>query len=978
MVQGTETIFDGPAQTQDPLEPGWDAFELVASSPDCVQMLDVSGHILRANEAARKRLELVEAKSFRNWVDLWSDDDQHAAERVLHQARGGTPGHFAGRSSTNGVEAWWDASISPVRKASGRVAGLLVIMRDISDRKHLEHALHDTEARCRAMFENLPVPAWEQDYSRVRARFEDLRKRGVTDLGAYLEQHPEELQQMAGLVRVLDVTNAAVDLLGADRDRQMHAGLGQFFSNTTWEFFRSSLASLFSGATRIEGEAETLTASGRKLKVIIRLAVSAGHEIRLNRVLMAYTDITERKQFEVDLKSNEERAQAHAADLEAVMAATPVSILVSHDAHCREVFGNAAAHELLGIPPGQNLAVHAQPTENPDFRILRAGESLPAEELPMCKAARTGVALQAPDLQVARKDGTRRSVFGYAAPLSKDGTANRGAVCVLLDITAREAAEKELRRTRDLLQAILNNAHVQVACLDSDLKYVLVNEGFAAAYGRRPEHFAGKCHLDFCPDKAHETALRQVLETGEPYLTQSELGIRSPEAHGTSNFWNWSVIPIKEKGQVTLLVVTFIDVTDRRRAELRMDLLATTAEGLLRTSEPQQVINQLCVKALDYLDCDAFFNFLVDEESGRLHLNTCGGIPPDEAKQIEWLDVGVAVCGYAIQGGRRIVAERIAECDDPRVRHVKRLGIQAYACNPLRVQDRILGTLSFGTRSRTAFSEDELGLMKTVSDMVAIALDRRRAETDLRRANAELETRVAERTRSLADLTDQLNGFCHSVAHDLRAPLRTQIALSRLLTEEYGDKLGAEGGQYARLIGQAAERQMDLVQDLMAHIAVGRADLPIGRVEVRGIVEAALADLSTDFHKTQANVDHEGVQQHCVLANAPSLHLALMNLLSNALKFVPSQSRPEIRLWTVSRAGLVRIWVQDNGIGIAPADLSRLFGLFQRVNTHARYPGTGLGLALVKKAAERMGGSVGVESEPGSGSRFWIELKEAV
>jgi signal transduction histidine kinase len=207
--------------------------------------------------------------------------------------------------------------------------------------------------------------------------------------------------------------------------------------------------------------------------------------------------------------------------------------------------------------------------------------------------------------------------------------------------------------------------------------------------------------------------------------------------------------------------------------------------------------------------------------------------------------------------------------------------------------------------------------------------------------------------------------------------LRTQIALSRLLLDDFGPGLGEEGAQYAKLISQAAERQMDLIQDLMAHITVSRADLPIGSVEIRSVVDAAISDLSIDIHKRHANVAWERVESRCVLANAPNLHLAIMNLLSNALKFVPSHLRPEVSIWTETKPGTVRLLLQDNGIGIESKDLSRLFGMFQRVNPQTGYPGTGLGLALVKKAVERMGGAVGVESSPGCGSRFWIDLKEA-
>ncbi len=161
------------------------------------------------------------------------------------------------------------------------------------------------------------------------------------------------------------------------------------------------------------------------------------------------------------------------------------------------------------------------------------------------------------------------------------------------------------------------------------------------------------------------------------------------------------------------------------------------------------MVERLCRKVLGYLDCQAFFNFLVDEPAGRLRLNACGGIPETEAKKIEWLDFGTAVCGCAARNRCRIVAENIGETPDPRTELVKSYGLRAYACHPLMAQGRVLGTLSFGTRTRGRFTEEELSLMKAVADQVAIAMDRQQTRAALKAANEELEQRVAARTAAL-------------------------------------------------------------------------------------------------------------------------------------------------------------------------------------------------------------------------------------
>lgn len=170
---------------------------------------------------------------------------------------------------------------------------------------------------------------------------------------------------------------------------------------------------------------------------------------------------------------------------------------------------------------------------------------------------------------------------------------------------------------------------------------------------------------------------------------------------------------------------------DLRRSNERLDLLADTASRLLKSDSPQAVVESLCRSVMDFLDCQAFFNFLVVEEKQRLQLNACAGIPEEEKKRIEWLDYGSAVCGCAARDGARIVAEDIMNTPDIRTELVKSYGIKAYACHPLISGDRVIGTLSFGTRTRSRFSEDELSLMKAVADLVAIAIARKQTEEKL-------------------------------------------------------------------------------------------------------------------------------------------------------------------------------------------------------------------------------------------------------
>jgi PAS domain S-box-containing protein len=188
----------------------------------------------------------------------------------------------------------------------------------------------------------------------------------------------------------------------------------------------------------------------------------------------------------------------------------------------------------------------------------------------------------------------------------------------------------------------------------------------------------------------------------------------------------------------------------------RLDLLAETASSLLRSDSPQHIVDSLCHKVLAVLDCQTFFNYLVDYDKKRLRLNAYGGIPEEDAAKMEWLDYGVGLCGCAARDGRRLVVENLQETDDQYSALVRPFGITAYACHALVSKGQVLGTLSFCARNRNTFSEDELSLMQAVADQVAIALYRKQIEEKLKETNADLEKRVAERTGELAAMVDKL------------------------------------------------------------------------------------------------------------------------------------------------------------------------------------------------------------------------------
>jgi PAS domain S-box-containing protein len=816
----------------------------------------------------------------------------------------------------DGTRGTLRVSSAPIRDADGRVTAAVVVFADITDRLAAEEALRASEARLAEAQRIAGVGSWEIDWPTRKVLWSDETYRL---LGVTRGEYEPTIEGFFAVVPPEDqpaVRRAVEDAL---------AGRAQY---------------------RIDHRVVRADGAVRVVSEQAEVAFGPGGEPL--RVVGTILDITDRVRAEQALRETEAQLRSLSDNLP---RGAVYQVRGDPAGARRFTYISAGVERLLGVTPAEVMADPAALyglVHEDDLPRVAAGEEAALRDLAPFDC----------EFRSRTRAGGLVWIHARSAPrrLPTGETVWEG---IITDVTARKSAERE--RTR--LALLVENATDFIGISDTEYRPFYVNRAGLRLVGLESLEEALRVPVPefFFPEDRTFIAdefLPRVLRDGH-----GEVEIRFRHFRTGEPLWVvYTVILLRDEGGAPAGLATITrDVTERRQKNERMRLLAEAAEVLLYADDPDAMLRTLFARIGPHLGLDAYFNFMVDDTGDALRLASCVGVPDETARSIARLEFGQAVCGTVAQHHRPIVATRIQESDDPKVQLVRSFGLRAYACHPLMSGDRLLGTLSFATRSRDSFDEAELDFLRTICHNVTVAYERVR-----------LIRRLREQDRRKDD-------FLATLAHELRNPLAPIRNGLQVLQLAGGDR--AIAGRAVAMMERQLGQMVRLIDDLLdvSRITRGKLLLRKERVELAGVVRAAVETarpaLDAGGHRLEVSLPDEPVW---VDADPTRLAQVFGNLLTNAAKYTDRGGR--VRLTAHPEGGGVVVSVEDNGIGIAAEHLAGVFEMFNQVTPviERSQGGLGIGLALVRGLVEMHGGTVEAHSEgPGRGSIFTVRLPAA-
>ncbi len=580
------------------------------------------------------------------------------------------------------------------------------------------------------------------------------------------------------------------------------------------------------------------------------------------------------------------------------------------------------------------------------------------------------------EIEIEHADGTLRTIQQASFTIETDkGYMLSG---VSRDITERVQAEEALRESEERFKILFEFAPDAYYLSDLEGEFIDGNRAVEKLLGYKREELIGKNFLEVnllpSAEISRAAAVLSRNVAGQQPTGPNEFVLNHRD--GSQVTVEISTFPVEVKGQTVVLGIAR-DITKRKQAEAalrrrnrELTLLNRVGQEISATLDTGQISERLLQAVVETIGAESASVWLWDEpQAGWLICRAVFRQDRNRSLVNLRLEPGQGVAGWVAQTGESAIVSNVRE--DPRffsgIDELTGFCTRSLLSVPLRVRDEIIGVLEVANKLNTDFEVDDRILAETLAASAAIAIQ-----------NARLVETLQERTAELQARNEDLNAFAHTVAHDLKQPLGHMVGFAELLEQDYASLPDEELQHYLHTIARSGRKMVNIIDELLLLAGVRRMKkVEIEPLDMASIVSKAqnrLADLIKDY---QARVIVPA-DWPVALGYAPWVEEVWVNYISNALKYGGQPPRVELGAnqltnHQLTNQPMIRFWVRDDGTGLMPEEQTRLFTPFTRLD-QTRAKGHGLGLSIVRRIVERLGGQVGVESAIDVGSIFWFTL----
>lgn len=616
------------------------------------------------------------------------------------------------------------------------------------------------------------------------------------------------------------------------------------------------------------------------------------------------------------------------------------------------------------------------------------------------------------EYRLITRQGEEKYVWERGQCVTQTETEARWLEGFISDVTERRVASTALRQAERRAQALIENAPDGLVLVDKNDHIIFASPSALQIFGYVEDEI-----LTVNPAAhTHPDDLEMVLAALSSTLENPALRpVVQYRFRHSNKEWLWvesTFTNLLDDESVRAIVINFRNITERKNAERTIQqrnktlaMLHDAGQQLSQSLNARTIYERLYDWASICIPCDALFisNYDSAEELIRcVYANIEGQpIPVKELPSIPLEPEGRGFQSEVIRTGRTLLIADLHEDQNQVAAHyvVDQTGqveegtpetqTRAMILAPMILAGRTVGVILMMSNQKGAYDEDHPRILETLAAYAAVAqnnaflyqqaereiTERQRVEAEILRLNAELEQRVAERTRDLEATNHELEAFSYSVSHDLRAPLRAIDGWGRALAEDFGEVLGEEGRNLLQRQHAASQRMGLLIDDLLRLSRLTRQTLSRQTVDLDKLVLQVWQELGDEQEMSPVAL-RIGHLDPCQ-ADPSLLKQVFSNLLSNALKFSSRVEQSHIEVGQqVEPDGKIVYFVRDNGVGFDMRYADKLFHAFQRLHSQTEFSGTGIGLAIVQRIVHRHGGRVWAEGHENQGATFYFTLAE--